>query len=112
MERVALGLIAVSILPVAVQAAFAPQSFVDDFPLGRSWVARSGDVYDEHLVRDVGALLLALMIATAWTVLRHAEHLDGYAGIDTVGLIGSLVMIPVLAPVALWVRRWSPGAVE
>jgi len=133
MERVALGLIAMLMLPAAPQAAFAPRSFFDDFPLGRSWIAHPGDAYNEHLVRDVGALLLALIIATAWTVLRHqagrgialawlvqgvlhvsfhAQHLDGFAGIDKVGLIGSLVIIPVLAVVALWAGRSSPGSTD
>lgn len=131
LERVALGAIGVSMFPAALQAAFAPRSFFDDFPLGRSWIAHHGDVYNEHLVRDVGALLLALIIATAWTVLRqqagrgvalawlvqgvlhvsfHARHLDGLASIDKVGLIGSLIMIPVLALVALWAGWSAPAA--
>lgn len=70
MERIALGLIAVLMLPAVHQAAFAPRSFFDDFPLGRSWI------------------------------------------VDQVGLIGSLVMIPVLALVAMWAGRSSPEAVE
>ena len=56
--RIALGLIAVFMAPAGVQAPFAPRSFFDDFPLGRSWIAHHGDAYNEHLVRDVGALSL------------------------------------------------------
>lgn len=132
-ERVALGSIAVLMLPAALQAAFAPRSFFDDFPLGRRWIASPGDTYNEHLVRDVGELLLAVIIATAWTVLRHragrgialawlvqgvahvgfhAQHLDGVAGVDQVGLIGSFLIVPVLAVVALWAGRSSPEATE
>ena len=125
-ERVALGVIAVSMLPAALQAAFTPQSFFNDFPLGRSWIAHRGDAYNEHLVRDVGALFIALIVVTGWTVFRnqssrgvatawlvqgvlhltfHARHLDGYGTADKIGLIGSLVFVPVLALVALWAGR-------
>ena len=122
-EAVALGLIAVFMLPAGIQAAFAPRSFFDDFPLGRGWIAHEGDAYNEHLVRDVGALFLALIVVTVWTLWRHhparpvaaawlvqgvlhvtyhVRHLDGYGTADKVGLVGSLVTVPVLALVALW----------
>jgi uncharacterized membrane protein len=126
-ERIALGAIAIMMLPAGLQAAFAPKSFFDDFPLGRGWIAHDGDVFNEHLVRDVGALFLALIIVTAWTVWRggatrpvavawllqgvlhftyHVGHLDGYETVDKVGLVGSLVAVPALALVALW-AGWS-----
>jgi hypothetical protein len=122
-ESVALGLIAVFMLPAGIQAAFAPKSFFDDFPLGRGWISHTGDAYNEHLVRDVGALFLAMIIVTVWTVWcrlpgrpvavawlvqgalhlsYHVGHVDGYDTIDQIGLIGSLVTVPVLALVALW----------
>lgn len=122
LDRVALAVIGVVMLPAAVQATFAPRSFFEDFPLGRGWVAHPGDLYNEHLVGDVGALLLALIVATAWTVLRrlptgplaaawlvqgtlhlayHGAHLGGYEAADAVGLIASLVLVPSLATVAL-----------
>ncbi|MEO6125992.1 MAG: hypothetical protein ABIR32_20005 [Ilumatobacteraceae bacterium] len=121
-----LGLIALFMLPAGLQAAFAPRSFFDDFPLGRSWIAHRGDAYNEHLVRDVGALFLALVLVTGWTVFRnrsgrgialawlaqgvlhltfHARHLDGYGTADKIGLTGSLVFVPVLAVIALWAGR-------
>lgn len=125
-----LGLIAVFMLPAGIEATFAPQSFFDDFPLGRGWISHTGDAYNEHLVRDVGALFLALIIVTVWTVWRrlparpvavawlvfgtlhltyHAQHVDGYDTVDKIGLIGSLVAVPVLALVALW-AGWSSEA--
>lgn len=80
-------------------AYFAPQSFYDSFPgvLG-SWVSVDGP-FNEHLVRDVGAMYLALAAASiggllwrnqavfrvlgiAWTAfgtlhfLYHALHLE------------------------------------
>lgn len=128
-ERVALGVIAAIMLPAGLQAAFAPRSFFEDFPLGRGWIAQRGDAYNEHLVRDVGALFLALIVVTAWTAWRrgpsrpvavawlvqgtlhvayHAGHLDRYDTVDKVGLVGSLVIVPLLALVALW-AGWSSG---
>lgn len=126
--RISLGLIAAFMLLAGLQAAFAPRSFFDDFPLGRGWIAAEGGAYDEHLVRDVGFLFLALIAVTVWVVVREADprgiavawliqgvghlvyhvgHLDGYDGIDKFGLVISLVMVPVLATVALWdgIRR-------
>ena len=130
-EHLALGLIALMMLPAGLQAAFTPRSFFDDFPLGRGWIARPGDAYNEHLVRDVGALFLAMIIVTGWTVLRqrpglgvavawlvqgvfhvtfHLGHLDAYGTADKIGLIGSLVTVPFLAIVAIWAGRRSHEA--
>jgi hypothetical protein len=121
-------------LPAGVQATFAPRSFFDDFPIDRGWIAAEGGSYDEHLVRDVGVLFLALIVVTFWAAWRgeflapvavawlvqgvghlacHVGHLDGVADIDRVGLVGSLVAIPVLAAIALGAvvtapRRPSP----
>lgn len=58
MKRWALTLVAAFMLPTAIQAAFAPRSWFDDFPFGRGWVS-AGGTYDEHLVRDVGVHYLA-----------------------------------------------------
>lgn len=122
--RGCLAAIAVYMLPVGMQATLAPRSFFDDFPLGRGWIAADGALYNEHLVRDVGLLFVALIVVTAWTAWRatgaaaavsiawlaqglghlwfHAAHLEGIEGLDRVALIGSLVAVPVLAGVALW----------
>lgn len=43
---------------------FWPRAFYDDFPApGLAWVSTLGP-YDEHLVRDVGALLLGFAVLT------------------------------------------------
>lgn len=70
-EQIALGLSAVFMLPAGLQAALTPRSFFDDFPLGRGWIEREDGTYNEHLVRDVGALILALIIVTVSTLWRH-----------------------------------------
>jgi len=121
--RISLALIAVFMLPAGVQAAFMPESFYEDFPFGRGWIAAEGGPYNEHLIRDVGFLFIAMIIVTAWAVWRrtdprpiaiawlvqgvghlvyHVGHLDGYDGIDKVGMVMSLATIPVLAGIALW----------
>jgi hypothetical protein len=122
-QRWALALIAVFMLPTALHAAFAPRSWFDDFPLGRGWIAAEDGAYDEHLVRDVGVLFIAMIIVTAWSAWRgeatqavaiawivqgvlhlgyHIGHLDRLGTVDQVALVGSLASIPVLAAVALW----------
>ena len=115
--------IVVLMLPAGLQAAFAPRGFFDEFPLGRGWISAGDAAYDEHLVRDVGALFLALIIATLWCAWRreammavaiawlvqgvlhlgyHVGHLDGLGGADKVGLVVSLALVPILALVALF----------
>ena len=113
-------------LVVGVWAAFAPRSFYDDFPgAGRVWVAVDGP-YNEHLVRDVGTLNLALAVvalvaavtlvraavlaaAAAWIVyslphlVYHLRHLDVYDTGDQVAnvvALGGAVVLPVIVLVA------------
>ena len=102
--------------------AFAPRSFFEDFPIGRGWISAGDANYDEHLVRDVGALFLALIVVTLWCAWRrqamaavaiawlvqgllhlayHVGHLDGLGGVDKAGLVVSLGLVPILAVVAL-----------
>jgi len=112
-------------------AAFAPRGFYDDFPGGgRSWVSADGP-YNEHLVRDFGALNLALAAVTivalvtlarpavvaaalAWLVfgvphlVYHARHLDVYDTGDKVGTMAALalgVALPLVVLVAVLPRR-------
>jgi hypothetical protein len=88
-------------------------------------------LYNEHLVRDVGLLFLALIVVTGWTAWRatgaipavsvawlvqglghlwyHGAHLEGIGGLDRVALIGSLTGVPALAAVALWTSVGARG---
>jgi len=73
--RVALGILVLTGLFVGVWAALAPRSFFLDFPgFGHQWVATDGP-YNEHLVRDVGELNLALATVTAAAALRLSRPL-------------------------------------
>jgi hypothetical protein len=122
--RVALSWIGATAVIVGGWAALAPRSFYDDFPgLGRVWVAADGP-FNEHLVRDVGQLFLAMAVVTfvavvypiptmvraiaaAWLVegvphlVYHASHVDLYSTADAVLNVTSLTLLVVLAVVAL-----------
>jgi hypothetical protein len=122
--RIGLAILAVPSLMIGVWAAFAPRSFYDDFPgFGRMWVAPDGP-YNEHLVRDVGELNLALAVVTVialvaltpilvravlagWIVysvphlVYHLRHLDPFATDDQVSIVASLALVPILAIVLL-----------
>jgi hypothetical protein len=126
--RVLLGILAVSGATVGAWAAFAPRAFYDKFPgLGQIWVAVDGP-YNEHLVRDVGALNLALAVfsvcalvslarstvvaaALGWLVygvphfVYHARHLGPFDGTDGVAVLASVASTSVLALLILWLER-------
>jgi hypothetical protein len=109
---------------IGTWAAFAPRSFYEDFPgFGQTWVRPDGP-FNEHLVRDVGELNLALafvtlaaavwcapllvrVVAGAWLVeaiphlVYHLGHLDPLASDARVPSIAGLAMVPVFALVLL-----------
>lgn len=131
--RAALAVLALTSLVLGVWATFAPRSFYDDFPgAGHHWVAVDGP-YNEHLVRDFGALNLAITVVTlfalvalervlviavalAWLVYQvphlvyHARHTDVFtATSDKVGTIASLALAVVLPLIVLlYARRLRP----
>lgn len=79
--RIALGCLTLVSLQIGVWALLAPRSFYDDFPgLGRTWVSADGP-YNEHLVRDVGALNLAIAAVFVGAAIRLGRELVGLAGI-------------------------------
>jgi hypothetical protein len=131
--RVVLVVWAAVSVQLGIWAALAPRSFYDDFPgFGREWVRVDGP-YNEHLVRDFGALNLALAVVTiaalitlsrplviavavawlTWSVphfVYHLRHLDMFSStgdkVANVFLLGSL---PVLAVVVLVVTLRRPA---
>ncbi len=131
MVRVALGLLTVVALQVGLWATFAPRAFYDDFPgAGRIWVAADGP-YNEHLVRDVGELNLALAVVTivalvtlgrtvvmavagAWIVysvphwIYHLRHLDPYEGVDAVAVPVTLGLAVLVAGLVGWTAWRDP----
>lgn len=123
--RVGLGYLALVSLPIGMWGVLAPRSFYDDFPgFGRTWVSVDGP-YNEHLIRDVGALNLALAVilvaaavtlsrqlvtvaaiaSLAWGVPHLVYHVFATEGLDALDLaasIGGLVVFALL-PIAILV---------
>lgn len=108
-------------------AFFAPGSFYDSFPgvLG-TWISTDGP-FNEHLIRDVGAMYLGLGVASvaglvwrtpavfrtlglAWTVfgaLHLGYHLGHLDHLDTANAVGSIVSLSIA--LALGVVLLIPG---
>ena len=126
--RVLLVGLGVPAVVIGAWAAFAPRSFYENFPgFGQVWVRRDGP-FNEHLVRDVGELnlalalvtlaavvwctpLLARVVAGAWLVegiphlAYHLRHLDPIASDAKVSSIAGLVIVPVAALLLLAMTR-------
>ena len=109
--RILLGYLSIVSVQIGVWALVAPRSFYDDFPgLGRTWVSVDGP-FNEHLVRDVGALNLALatlflvafvrlgrelitisgVLALVWGIPHAIYHLVNTDALETADLTASLL---------------------
>jgi len=123
--RLGLGWLTLSALQIGVWALLAPQSFYDGFPgFGRSWVAADGP-YNEHLVRDVGALNLAIAALLIYAAIRltrelvtiaaiaslvwgaphllyHLFHTEGLSAADNFFSLSGLALSLVFAGLLLW----------
>jgi AhpD family alkylhydroperoxidase len=125
--RVLLIAVGVPQLATGVWALLAPHSFYGDFPTGQGWVAKAG-AYDEHLVRDVGALFIAISVIalvaavmlTRRTVILasvgfllysvphliyHALNLGPFSTQDAVSNIVSLGAAVIVPVIVLWLLR-------
>jgi hypothetical protein len=122
--RILLVGLGVPAVVIGAWAAFAPRSFYEDFPgIGQVWVRPDGP-FNEHLVRDVGELNLALafvtlaavvwctpllvrLVAGAWLIegiphlVYHLRHLDALASDAQGSSIAGLAIVPVVALVLL-----------
>jgi hypothetical protein len=131
LHRLALIVLLGGNLLVGVWAQAFPRSFYDDFPgMGRVWVALDGP-YNEHLVRDVGGLNLALALVAAVALvtgsvvvarvaggasllyglphfLYHATHLSPFSATDKGAMLVSLGLNVVAATLALAAPATEP----
>ncbi|MEU5689779.1 hypothetical protein DEJ48_14835 [Streptomyces venezuelae] len=131
-RRLLLALLAVTGGAVGGWAYFAPRNWYDTFPgFGHHWLPVLGP-FNEHLVKDVGAMYLALAALSAVAALRvenvlavqlaglawlvfsvphliyHLQHLDMYTGVDKVMNVVSLSLF-VLAGAALLLPGRNKG---
>jgi hypothetical protein len=133
MIRAGLIFLAVAQGAAGLVQLFGPRTFYDDFPIPASpWVSLLPP-YNEHLMRDVGALTLALVVALAaaaiWPERRlvqvalaanlmftvphflfHATHVDHYPTGSAIGLIVTLGLAVLLPAGLLVLSRRLPRA--
>jgi hypothetical protein len=129
--RGGMAVLAVTPALVGIWATLAPRGFYDEFPGGgHHWVSAVG-AYDEHLVRDVGALYLGsfvlLAFAFAWLDRRlvqaalvsyvvavaphlayHATALDNLSTGDAVAEMAGLALNMVVPLGLLGLTRRRP----
>lgn len=122
--RIALVVLGLQGLLPGAWATASPRGFYDDFPgFGAHWISTDGP-FNEHLIRDFGALNLALavlallaalwmtrqlVVATAVSLLVYgiphlAYHLangHGESTVNQIALYGGLALGPVLAGAVL-----------
>jgi hypothetical protein len=133
--RVLLVLMALTSGFIGLWALLAPRSFYDDFPgAGRPWVSADGP-YNEHLVRDVGGLNLALTVVAVVAAIvlgrvivrtaavatlvyaiphlaYHSAHTDLYETSDAFATIVSLAIGALIPIVILLLTTTSTAARE
>jgi hypothetical protein len=127
--RIGLWFLALGELAVGAWALVAPQAFYAGFPApGHHWVSLLPP-YNEHLLRDFGALNLALTVVLAAAALRperrlvvvallaflvfsvphavfHAFHLHGFPTVDAVAqMAGFVVQVGVACALLVGVSR-------
>jgi hypothetical protein len=131
LRQVALVVIAAASGVVGLWAQALPRSFYDDFPgAGRVWVAVDGP-FNEHLVRDVGGLNLALAfvavvaLATGSVLVAraagggallygvphltyHALNLDPFDTGDSIAMLMSLSLAALAGVAAVAPERTTP----
>ncbi len=79
--RISLGYLIIVSVQIGAWALIAPRSFYDGFPgLGRVWVSVDGP-FNEHLIRDVGALNLALAALFVASFVRLGRDLVTMSGV-------------------------------
>lgn len=125
--RIGLAYLTLTNVQLGAWALFAPRSFYDGFPgLGRGWISVDGP-YNEHLIRDFGALNLALGLvflvaavslntttiraacgaALVWGIPHFVYHLFNTDGLTTGDLVASLGGLGLFAALPVAIFWWA-----
>jgi hypothetical protein len=81
LRRIPLGILAILAIFVGLWAAAFPHAFYSSFPgFGLHWISDDGP-YNEHLVRDVGALYLGFAAAAVAAALTKSAAPGRVVGI-------------------------------
>ena len=81
LRRILLGLLAILAIFVGFWAAAFPQSFYSSFPgFGLHWVSSDGP-FNEHLIRDVGALYLGFAAAAVAAMFSQSAVAGRVVGV-------------------------------
>jgi hypothetical protein len=123
--RVLLALEAVGLLSTSIWPLVSPRGFYDNFPgAGHHWIDINGP-YNEHFLRDFGALNAALLVVLLYAfwkltpslvqasalalivygvphVIYHLNHLDVYTGSDKVNGVAPLILQIIGGVILLW----------
>ena len=127
--KASLAILAFAALSVGLPAAFAPETFYEDYPFFTAWINLLPP-YNEHLITDVGGLYTGFGVMFVWSLLRpsrqlilplcvgwlvvqilhfafHISHLEGFTTTETASqTIGLLVITLVpLIPIAILGQR-------
>lgn len=101
--RTVLVLLAAVAAYVGLWALLAPHSFYDSFPGGgRHWVSMDGP-FNEHLVRDVGGLYVAMLVLGVGAAIRPAAGI-----VRLTGLAWLAFSVPHLAYHTAHLEMFSP----
>jgi len=123
--KASLAILAFAALSVGLPAAFAPETFYEDYPFFTAWINLLPP-YNEHLITDVGGLYTGFGVMFVWSLIRpsrqlilplcvgwfvvqilhfafHISHLEGFTTTETASqTIGLLVITLVpLFPLAI-----------
>ena len=119
--QVVLGALGLTQLFNGLYATISPSGFYENFPLGRGWV-EAIPAYNEHLMRDVGALFIAtgvlllvaayllerrltlitLVVWLIWAVPHTIYHLFNLEPYGTGDAIGNAVALTATVLLPLW----------
>ena len=129
------GALAASAAYVGGWAMAWPRSFYTTFPgLGQAWVAPLGP-FNEHLVRDVGGLYVALLVFSGWAAAKgdggalralgwawlafglphlafHATHWQGFSTVEWAASLTPLTCAALGAALLVLLRSEGPAPAE